>query len=105
MKVQPINNFVIIKFDPADTQVGGLLLPASAGDERFSIPKRSGTVKAVGRGFITADGTLVPPQTYPGARIIAVENPKYVNNIMYEGEECVVFQDETNIVGIITEED
>ena len=110
MLVQPINNFVIVKLDPSDTRVGSLYTAAEL-DNTYEIPKRTGTVMAVGRGLITAGGCLITPQVKAGDRVILIENvnkmsrERIVNVIDFNGEKCAVLPDESPIIGIITKED
>ena len=103
MFVKPINNFVILKLDPAEKMVGKLFT-AAAGNDKFAIPQRIGTVKGVGRGLITAGGVLIPPQVKVGDRVLILENQKLDNKIDHDGEECYYLQDEGPIIGIITQE-
>jgi co-chaperonin GroES (HSP10) len=90
MKIQPISNYLIIKLDPADENIGNskLIAPGQL-NEAYNVPKRMGTVRAVGRGLVTAGGEIIPPQ------LITVE---------YDGEDCLVLSDESHVIGIITEE-
>lgn len=111
MKIQPFSQYVIIKLDPADEKVGkdsklfapGAMLPT------FDIPKRTGTVKAVGRGLVTASGTIIPPQSKAGDRVYVLETmtpqgQKVENKIEFGGEQCIVLSDESHIIGRIVEE-
>jgi co-chaperonin GroES (HSP10) len=111
MKIQPFSQYVIIKLDPADTTVGkdSKLIAPGAMLEAYNIPKRTGTVKAVGRGLVTAGGTIIPPQSQPGDRVYVLETvtptgQKIENKIEFDGEQCIVLSDESHIIGKILNE-
>jgi co-chaperonin GroES (HSP10) len=100
MKIQPISNYLIIKLDPADENIGNskLIAPGQL-NEAYNVPKRMGTVRAVGRGLVTAGGEIIPPQLKAGDRVYKVEI-----TVEYDGEDCLVLSDESHVIGIITEE-
>lgn len=105
MIIRPINNYTIIKLDPADVEFGETgILTASGVYDKYNIPKRTGTVMAVGRGMVTASGFIVPPQVAVGDRVYVLE-AKIQISVTYNGETCLALSDESHILGIITDED
>jgi len=106
VKIQPISQYVIVKLDPADEKIGELYTAATM--PKYAIPKRTGTIKAAGRGLVTATGAIVPMQVKPGDRVYVIETivqgTKIENKVTYDGDECIVLSDESHIIGIITEE-
>lgn len=109
MKIQPINQYTIVKLDPANEKLGnGTLYAPGVVMEKYDLPKRSGTVRANGRGLITAGGELIPPQTKAGDRVWLLDlsdKGKPFMEFDYNGEKCVILPSEDLILGIITEED
>jgi len=111
MKIQPISNYIIIKLDPADENIGNskLIAPGQF-SEVYNIPKRIGTVRAVGRGLVTAGGQIIPPQLHAGDRVYVIQavspngQTRIENTIEHDGEMCIVLSDESHIIGIVTEE-
>lgn len=94
--IKPFNNFVIVQLDQAEEKTtGGLYIP-----ERAKFPKKTGTVKAVGRGLVTASGAIVPPQAKPGDRVYVMDTGN-LKQIEHDGVACVILPDETLLLGIV----
>jgi len=105
MRIRPLNNYVIVKLDPADEKVGNLWTAAASGQEKFDIPKRTGVVLRVGRGLVTAGGQIIPPQCQPGDRVLIAESGmKGQITTDYDGEKCHIFSSEEQILGVIEAE-
>lgn len=94
-RIQPFNNFVIVKLDPADEKVGGLYIHPN-----YRFPKKTGTVRAVGRGLVTASGAIVPPQAQVGDRVFVMDTGN-LKEIEHDGEACVILPDESMLLGKI----
>ena len=45
MIIQPINNYVVVRLDKADEKIGSLYTAGTL-QEKFAIPKRTGTILA-----------------------------------------------------------
>ena len=104
MKIRPISNYTIIKLDPADENIGNTKLIAPGQfQEAYNVPKRMGTVRAVGRGLVTAGGQIIPPQLKPGDRVYVLQT-KVEITVEHEGEDCLVLSDESHVIGTITGE-
>jgi co-chaperonin GroES (HSP10) len=104
MKIHPISNYTIIKLDPADENIGNTKLIAPGQfQEAYNVPKRMGTVRAVGRGLVTAGGQIIPPQLKPGDRVYVLQT-KVEITVEHEGEDCLVLSDESHVIGTITGE-
>jgi chaperonin GroES len=99
MQIRPINNFVILKLDETpEKTASGLYIP-----DKARMPKSTGTVKAVGRGILMMTGHIQPPQLKVGDRVFILVNPEDFKKIEFDGEECVVLPDESQILGILAE--
>jgi co-chaperonin GroES (HSP10) len=99
-----LNNFVIIKLDEGDeTMISGNLVLHTP--DKYRVPKKTGTVRGVGRGIVTAGGELIPPQVKVGDRVQLFEvNSKIQNQeaqIEYQGEQCLLMMDESKIIYIL----
>jgi co-chaperonin GroES (HSP10) len=102
MKIRPLSQYTIIKLDPSEKQIGSILTPGGT-FEQFNVPKRTGTVMAVGRGLVTAGGQVLPPQVVPGDRVYVLE-AKVKIEVEYDGVMCLALSDESHIVGVIVED-
>lgn len=102
MKIKPINNFVIVLMDKEkageEQTASGIYIP-----DRARMPKKTGTVQAVGRGLVTASGAIVPPQCKPGDRVHVMDTGN-LKEIEHDSKACVILPDETLILGIVSEE-
>lgn len=103
MKIHPINQFVMLRFDAGDAELAHKSLTLAVPD-KVRVPKRTATVVAVGRGLVTADGTIVPMQTKPGDRVIIADRTALIIEVEHEGEKLNVLENESHILGLITEE-
>lgn len=103
MVIQPINNYVVIRLDKAEEKIGSLYT-AGAMQEKYSVPKRTGTVLATGRGIVTASGLVIAPQVKPGDRVLVAENAKVEITMEYDGELAHILSGEEPIIGIIEAE-
>ena len=103
MIIQPINNYVVVRLDKADEKIGSLYTAGTL-QEKFAIPKRTGTILAVGRGLITAGGHTIPPQIKPGDRVLVAENVQRELTVDYDGAPAHILSGEESIIGIIQAE-
>ena len=95
LKIKPFNNFVIVRLDQTPEQTAsGLYIP-----DRARMPKKTGTVRAVGRGLVTASGAIVPPQAKVGDRVYVMD--VNLKEIEHDGEVCVILPDEAQLLGAI----
>lgn len=100
VRIKPLNEYIIVKLDPEDTKVGSIHIP-----DRYKFPKKTGTVRAVGRGLVTESGSVVPTQTKPGDRVYVLDQPAGLKQIEHDGEICVILPNEIHILGIIEGEE
>lgn len=100
IRIKPFNNYVIVELDQtAEMTPSGLYIP-----ERSRFPKKTGTVRAIGRGMVTASGAIVPPQAKPGDRVYVMDTGN-LKEIEHDGVACVILPDETLLLGLIDTED
>ena len=96
VRIKPFNNFVIVELDKAEEKTAsGLYIP-----ERAKFPKKTGTVRAVGRGMVTASGAIVPPQAKAGDRVWVMDTGN-LKEIEHNGAACVILPDETLLLGLV----
>lgn len=92
--MKPLGNRILLKPDPVDDQTeGGVHLP----DTAKAVSDR-GVVVAVGRGHITDEGKVIPPEVSPGDRVIF--SARREKGIKLEGELHLVLP-ATKLVGIL----
>lgn len=95
MKIEPLNDRVVIKRDEQETRsTGGIVIPDSASKEKPD----QGKVVSVGPGKLDDAGKHVKPAVKKGDRILF---GKYAgNNFKLDGDELVVLR-EDDILAII----
>jgi len=95
MKVRPLQDRVLIKRLEDDTEKtkGGLYIPDSAKEK-----PQQGKVMAVGKGRMSDDGKLIPPDVKAGDKILF---GKYSGSeIKVDGEELLIMREE-DILGVV----
>jgi len=96
IRIKPFNNFVIVELDQTEEMTpSGLYIP-----DRARFPKKTGTVRATGRGMVTASGAIVPPQAKPGDRVYVMDTGN-LKQIEHDGVACVILPDETLVLGLV----
>ena len=95
MKVRPLQDRVLIKRLEEDVEKtkGGLYIPDSAKEK-----PQQGKVMAVGKGRVSDDGKLIPPDVKAGDKILF---GKYSGSeIKVDGEELLIMREE-DILGVV----
>ncbi|MDP2973190.1 MAG: co-chaperone GroES [Deltaproteobacteria bacterium] len=94
MKIRPLQDRVIVKrLEEEEKTKGGIIIPDSAKEK-----PQEGKVIAVGKGKVTEDGKVIPPDVKAGDRILF---GKYSGTeVKIEGEEHLIMREE-DILGII----
>ena len=94
MKLNPLSNRVVIKFDEAEEKSkGGLILTASA-QEKPQVAE----VIAIGPGKVTDNGTLAPMTVKIGDRVIA---SKYAGTVVKMDSDEYTILSEDDILAIV----
>jgi chaperonin GroES len=94
MKIRPLQDRVIVKrLEEEEKTKGGIIIPDTAKEK-----PQEGKVIAVGKGKVTEDGKLIPPDVKAGDRILF---GKYSGTeVKIEGEEHLIMREE-DILGVI----
>ena len=94
MKLQPLQDRVVIKRLDADEKTpGGLIIPAVAQEK-----PQQGTVIAVGPGVYAKDGSRRPVGVSVGARVLF---EKYQGHEVGDGDERFVVIAESSILAVV----
>jgi chaperonin GroES len=96
MQIRPLQDHVIVKRVPEDTQTkGGIIIPDTAKEKPLT-----GTVIAVGNGKLLKNGKVRPLPIQPGDRVMFI---KYAGaEVTLDGEEHLMLR-EDDILGVIEE--
>jgi len=94
MNIRPLGDRILVKrIQEEEKTKGGIIIPDTAKEK-----PQEGRVVAVGKGKVTEDGKLVPPDVKAGDRILF---GKYAGSeIKLEGEEHLILR-EDDILGIL----
>ena len=94
MKMRPLQDRVIVKrLEEEEKTKGGIIIPDTAKEK-----PQEGKVIAVGKGKVTEEGKVIPPDVKAGDKILF---GKYSGTeIKVEGEELLIMREE-DILGII----
>jgi len=94
MKIRPLQDRVIVKrLEEEEKTKGGIIIPDTAKEK-----PQEGKVIAVGKGKVTEEGKVIPPDVKAGDKILF---GKYSGTeIKVEGEELLIMREE-DILGII----
>ena len=95
MKVRPLQDRVLIKRleDETEKTKGGLYIPDSAKEK-----PQQGKVMAVGKGRVSDEGKVIPPDVKAGDKILF---GKYSGSeIKVDGEELLIMREE-DILGVV----
>jgi len=96
MKIRPLGDRILVKrIKEEEKTKGGIIIPDTAKEK-----PQEGKVVAVGKGKVTEDGKLVPPDVRAGDKILF---GKYSGSeIKLDGDEHIVLR-EDDILGVITD--
>lgn len=98
-KILPLGNKALIKEDdPEKISKGGIHIPPTAKDGKYSV---TATVVAVGRGKFLKDGTLMEPEIKSGDRIVLAKHHGSI--VQYNNEDHRIV-DMDVIEGVIEDE-
>jgi chaperonin GroES len=94
MKIRPLQDRIIVKrLEEEEKTKGGIIIPDTAKEK-----PQEGKVIAVGKGKVTDEGKLIPPDVKAGDRILF---GKYSGTeVKIEGEEHLIMREE-DILGVI----
>lgn len=93
MKLNPLNDKIIVKRDDRDTTTaGGIIIPDIA-EQKVT----RGTVVAVGRGKVTEQGKLIEPEVRVGEKVIFSHYSG--QEIMVDGEKLLVIRADDVLCG------
>jgi chaperonin GroES len=94
MKFRPLHDRVVVtRIDAEDKTKGGIIIPDTAKEK-----PQEGKVVAVGKGKMTEQGKLLPPDVKAGDKILF---GKYSgSDVMIEGEEHLILR-EDDILGVL----
>ena len=94
MKIRPLQDRVLVKrLEEEEKTKGGIIIPDTAKEK-----PQEGKVIAVGKGKVTEEGKVIPPDVKAGDRILF---GKYSGTeVKIEGEEHLIMREE-DILGIL----
>ena len=94
MNVRPLHDRIIVKrIEESEQMVGGIIIPDTAKEK-----PQQGEVKAVGKGKMKDDGTIVPLEVKAGDKVLF---GKYSGQeIKLDGEEFLIMR-EDEVLGVI----
>ncbi len=94
MKIRPLRDRIIVeRVEEETTTAGGIIIPDSAKEK-----PQQGLVKAVGKGKVTEDGTVLPMDVKVGDRVLF---GKYAGSeVKIDGIEYQIMREE-DILGIL----
>jgi chaperonin GroES len=94
MKIRPLGDRILIKrIKEQEKSKGGIIIPDTAKEK-----PQEGKVVAVGKGKMTEQGKLLPPDVRAGDKILF---GKYSgSDVMIEGEEHLILR-EDDILGVL----
>jgi chaperonin GroES len=94
MKIRPLGDRILIKrIKEQEKSKGGIIIPDTAKEK-----PQEGKVVAVGKGKMTEQGKLLPPDVKAGDKILF---GKYSgSDVMIEGEEHLILR-EDDILGVL----
>ncbi len=94
MKIRPLRDRIIVeRVEEETTTAGGIIIPDSAKEK-----PQQGLVKAVGKGKVTEDGTVLPMDVKVGDRVLF---GKYAGSeVKIDGIEYQIMREE-EILGVL----
>ncbi|MCD4689246.1 MAG: co-chaperone GroES [Desulfuromonadaceae bacterium] len=94
MNIRPLRDRIIVeRVEEETTTAGGIIIPDSAKEK-----PQQGIIKAVGKGKVTEDGTLLPMDVKVGDRILF---GKYAGSeVKIDGIEYQIMREE-DILGVL----
>ncbi len=94
MKIRPLRDRIIVeRVEEETTTAGGIIIPDSAKEK-----PQQGLVKAVGKGKVTEDGTVLPMDVKVGDRVLF---GKYAGSeVKIDGIEYQIMREE-DILGVL----
>ncbi len=94
MKIRPLQDRILVKRLEEETKTkGGIIIPDTAKEKPVE-----GTIVAVGKGRVTDDGSVIPPELKEGDRVLF---SKYGGNeVKIDGEEFLIMN-EGDVLGVI----
>jgi chaperonin GroES len=94
MNIRPLRDRIIVeRVEEETTTAGGIIIPDSAKEK-----PQQGIIKAVGKGKVTEDGTLLPMDVKVGDRVLF---GKYAgSDVKIDGIEYQIMREE-DILGVL----